>query len=192
MITLPKLTYPYTALEPYIDEETMRIHHTKHHQGYIDKLNAVLGKYPDLQTESLPSMLTDLSSLPIEDADKTLIRNHGGGHVNHTFFFSVMKPDTSKDQTLIKRILKQYESLENFKNEFTQTALNHFGSGWVWLVEDAKNALKLYSTPNQDSPYLTGNMPLLALDIWEHAYYLKYQNRKSEYINNWWNVVKIL
>ncbi|HCM81788.1 MAG: Superoxide dismutase [Microgenomates group bacterium GW2011_GWC1_43_11] len=192
MITLPKLTYPYTALEPYIDEETMRIHHTKHHQGYIDKLNAVLGKYPDLQTESLPSMLTDLSSLPIEDADKTLIRNHGGGHVNHTFFFSVMKPDTSKDQILIKRILKQYESLENFKNEFTQTALNHFGSGWVWLVEDAKNALKLYSTPNQDSPYLTGNMPLLALDIWEHAYYLKYQNRKSEYINNWWNVVKIL
>ena len=192
MITLPKLTYPYTALEPYIDEETMRIHHTKHHQGYIDKLNAVLGKYPDLQTESLPSMLTDLSSLPIEDADKTLIRNHGGGHVNHTFFFSVMKPDTSKDQTLIKRILKQYESLENFKNEFTQTALNHFGSGWVWLVEDAKNALKLYSTPNQDSPYLTGNMPLLALDIWEHAYYLKYQNRKSEYINNWWNVVEIL
>ena len=103
-----------------------------------------------------------------------------------------MKPDTSKDQILIKRILKQYESLENFKNEFTQTALNHFGSGWVWLVEDAKNALKLYSTPNQDSPYLTGNMPLLALDIWEHAYYLKYQNRKSEYINNWWNVVKIL
>ena len=192
MITLPKLTYPYTALEPYIDEETMRIHHTKHHQGYIDKLNAVLGKYPELQTESLPSMLTDLSSLPIEDADKTLIRNHGGGHVNHTFFFSVMKPDTSKDQILIKRILKQYESLENFKNEFTQTALNHFGSGWVWLVEDAKNALKLYSTPNQDSPYLTGNMPLLALDIWEHAYYLKYQNRKSEYINNWWNVVKIL
>ena len=192
MITLPKLTYPYTALEPYIDEETMRIHHTKHHQGYIDKLNAVLGKYPDLQTESLPSMLTDLSSLPIEDADKTLIRNHGGGHVNHTFFFYVMKPDTSKDQILIKRILKQYESLENFKNEFTQTALNHFGSGWVWLVEDAKNALKLYSTPNQDSPYLTGNMPLLALDIWEHAYYLKYQNRKSEYINNWWNVVKIL
>jgi len=178
MITLPKLTYPYTALEPYIDEETMRIHHTKHHQGYIDKLNAVLGKYPDLQTESLPSMLTDLSSLPIEDADKTLIRNHGGGHVNHTFFFSVMKPDTSKDQILIKRILKQYESLENFKNEFTQTALNHFGSGWVWLVEDAKNALKLYSTPNQDSPYLTGNMPLLALDIWEHAYYLKYQNRR--------------
>lgn len=192
MITLPKLTYAYNALEPFIDEQTMRIHHTKHHQAYIDKLNAVLEKYPSYQSKSVEYLLTNLETLEVDPKDRIALRNHGGGHVNHTFFWTLMGKNKEIDDVLSKRIQKKYGSIDAFKDIFSQTALSHFGSGWAWLVENKKKELDIYSTSNQDSPYLTHDKPLIALDIWEHAYYLLYQNRRAEYIKNWWNVLKIL
>ncbi len=190
--TLPELGYGYDALEPYIDEQTMIIHHTKHHQGYVDKLNKVLEKYPDLQNMDLEDILRNLESLNIEDKDKVQIRNNGGGHINHTLFWDIMNPNRQADESLKSEIEQKFDSVDNFKKEFSSVALSHFGSGWAYLARDEKGDLQVYSLPNQDSPHLLGHTPVIGLDVWEHAYYLKYQNRRAEYIENWWNVVKIL
>lgn len=189
--TLPKLSYDYNALEPYIDARTMEIHHTKHHQTYVDKLNAVLDKHPDLAEKKLEDLMKELNSLKIDEADKKAVRNHGGGHLNHTLFWMVMDPHAKRDDKLAKRIEKDFGSVDAFKEKFTAAATNHFGSGWAWLV-DNNGKLEVYSFPNQDSPYLQGHTPIIGLDVWEHAYYLKYQNKRPDYIAAWWNVLKLV
>jgi len=190
--TLPKLNYDYDALEPYIDAKTMEIHHTKHHQAYVDNLNAVLIKFPQYQTVVLEDLLGKLETLEMPEADKTVLRNHGGGHLNHSFFWQILSPQNQKDAALIKRIEQEYRSLGEFRDLFSQTAAKHFGSGWAWLVIKPSGNLEIYSTPNQDSPYLQGDKPLIALDLWEHSYYLKYQNRRLEYIQAFWQVFKLI
>lgn len=190
--TLPALGYEYGALEPSIDAKTMEIHHTKHHQAYIDKLNAVLDKYPDLADKPLEELMRDFENLTMEEKDKTMFRNNGGGHLNHSFFWTIMGPKKEVDEALTVKIKEKFGSVEEFKTVFTETAVNRFGSGWAWLVENDKKELEVYSTANQDSPYLKGHTPLIGLDVWEHAYYLKYQNRRPEYVKNWWNVLKMV
>jgi len=190
--TLPKLSYAYDALEPYIDAQTMEIHHTKHHQAYIDKLNVVIEKYPELVNLPLAELLQNLNTLKVDEADRSAIRNHGGGHANHSFFWQLMGPEKQIDENLQKEIIRTFDSLELFKEKFTQSALARFGSGWAWLVRNSEGKLEIYSTTNQDSPYMQGHTPLIGLDVWEHAYYLKYQNRRPEYITSWWNVLKLL
>jgi superoxide dismutase, Fe-Mn family len=192
MFTLPKLNYEYTALEPYIDAKTMEIHHTKHHQVYVDKLNSVIEKYPELAGKSLENLLTELNVLNIPDADKTQIKNHGGGHHNHTLFWQIMDPANTKNTELIQQIIKTINSVDEFKKQFTDSALKVFGSGWAWLVKDSSGALKIIGLPNQDSPLSLNLTPIIGLDVWEHAYYLKYQNKRVEYIENWWNVLKLI
>ena len=189
---LPKLPYSYDALEPHIDAKTMEIHHSKHHQGYIDKLNAVLEKYPDLQDKKLEELIKDLPNSTIDEADKKAIHNNGGGHLNHSFFWQIMGPKKEIDETLLEEIKATFGSQEEFKKLFSNTAATHFGSGWAWLARDEQNKLQIYSLPNHDFPYLKGHQPIIVLDLWEHAYYLKYQNRRAEYIENWWNVLKLL
>lgn len=189
---LSPLPYPYDALEPYIDARTMEIHHTKHHQTYIDKLNAVLEKYPALADRKLEDLLRELSQLPVEEVDRTALKNHGGGHLNHTLFWQIMGPQKEADEELIEEIKKTFGSVEEFKKVFTQAAISHFGSGWAWLARDESGGLKVYSLPNQDSPHLKNHTPILGLDVWEHAYYLQYQNRRAEYIENWWKILKLI
>jgi len=189
---LPKLNYAYDALESYIDAKTMEIHHSKHHQAYTDKMNAVIEKYPDLAEKKLEDLMRDLDNLPMADADKTAFRNHGGGYINHAFFWQVMGPKKEINVNLKKEIENTFGAIDEFKKVFTQAALNQFGSGWAWLVRDESGKLAIYSTPNQDSPYLKNHLPIICLDVWEHAYYLKYQNRRPEYVENWWNVLKLV
>lgn len=189
---LPALAYDFTALEPYIDEQTMHIHHGKHHQTYVDKLNAVIEKHAELQDMDLKDIMRNISTLNVPEADKTALKNHGGGHLNHSFFWEIMDPKKEVDSNLVEEINATFGSMEKFKEEFTTAATNRFGSGWAWLVRDDQKKLQVYSTANQDSPYLQNHTPLLGLDVWEHAYYLKYQNKRPEYIENWWKVVKIL
>lgn len=190
--TLPKLTYEYNALEPFIDAQTMEIHHTKHHQAYVDKLNGVLEKYPQYAEQPLDRLMQDLTKLEMDKKDMTLLQNNGGGHLNHSFFWTIMAPKKARDEALISRIEKKFGTVDEFKNLFTETAIGRFGSGWAWLVENEKQELEVYSTPNQDSPYLKNHTPLIGLDVWEHAYYLKYQNKRAEYVKNWWNVLKLI
>ncbi len=186
---LPALPYPYDALEPYIDARTMEIHHTKHHGGYVKKLNAALEKYSYLQDVPLETLLRNLASVP-EDI-RTAVRNNGGGHANHSLFWTVMSPNGGGEPEgeLARAIAETFGGFAQFKDLFSTTAATRFGSGWAWLVVDAFGHLKVYSTPNQDNPLMEGFTPILGLDVWEHAYYLKYQNRRAEYIANWWNVV---
>lgn len=188
--TLPQLPYSYNALEPFIDAKTMEIHHSKHHQVYIDKLNAVLEKYPKLQDQKLEDLMRNLSSLEMDEADKTTLRNNGGGHMNHAFFWTIMGQEKETQTDLVENIKKTFGSVDQFKEQFSNAALLRFGSGWTWLVEDEKGELKVYSTANQDSPYLNNHTPLIGLDVWEHAYYLQYQNKRPDYVRNWWNVLK--
>jgi len=190
--TLPKLNYTYQALEPYFDKATMEIHHTKHHQAYVDNLNKVLAKYPQYAEGDLTNLMRDYANLEMAEADKIILKNHGGGHLNHSFFWSILGPKKELDRELIVQIEKEYRSLGEFRDIFTQTAMSHFGSGWAWLVRDKLGKLQIYSTPNQDSPALNGDTPLIGLDLWEHAYYLKYQNRRAEYIQAWWHTLKLL
>jgi len=185
---LPKLNYPYDALEPCLDAKTMEIHHGKHHQAYADKMNAILEKYPDL-TEAPEVLMGKLDSLAMAEADKKTFVNHGGGYINHNLFWKVMDPSNPKDEKLVEEINSAFGSLESFKEKFNQAATAQFGSGWAWLVRN-NGKLEVYSTPNQESPLLKGHLPVLCLDVWEHAYYLKYQNRRAEYIENWWKVIK--
>ena len=186
---LPPLPYGYDALEPYIDAQTMQIHHDKHHQAYTDKLNAALEKYPDLQSKSVEELLKDLDSVPEEI--RPAVRNHGGGYFNHSLFWLMMKKGGGGEPEgdLAEAIRGEFGSFAAFKEQFSTAAATVFGSGWAWLVMDKSGELAIVTTPNQDSPVSTGQRPLLALDVWEHAYYLKYQNRRPEYIENWWQVV---
>ncbi len=186
------LSYGYDALEPYIDAKTMEIHYTKHHQAYTDKLNAVLAKYPAIADKPLEELMKNIQTLAMDAKDKMMLQNNGGGFINHNFFWTIMGPKKERDEALIARIEKKFGSLDEFKKIFSETAVNHFGSGWAWLVDNEKGGLELYSTANQDSPYLKNHTPLITLDLWEHAYYLKYQNRRVEYVQNWWNVLKLL
>ncbi len=190
--TLPKLTYEYNALEPFIDAQTMEIHYTKHHQAYIDKLNGVLEKYPQYAERPLEQLMQDLSGLEMDTKDKTVLQNHGGGHLNHSFFWTIMASKKEIDEALSAKIIKTFGTVDEFKELFSNAAVNCFGSGWAWLVENDKKELEVYSTPNQNSPYLNKHTPVIGLDVWEHAYYLKYQNKRAEYVKNWWNVLKLL
>ena len=189
---LPKLSYEYNALEPYIDAKTMEIHYTKHHQAYIDKLNGVLEKYPDLQDVPVDDLLRNLAAVKMDEADKKIMQNHGGGHANHTLFWSIRGPKKEIDEKLVGDIKRDFGSIDEFKKQFTTAALGQFGSGWAWLACDENNKLLVYALPNQDSPHLKGHKPLIGLDVWEHAYYLKYQNRRVEYVEKWWNVLKLI
>ena len=185
---LPPLPYAFDALEPHIDARTMEIHHDKHHAGYVSKLNAALEQHEDLQTKSLEDLLRDVSNLP--EAIRTAVRNNGGGHANHKLFWQVMSPDGGGEPEggLANAIGTSFGSVDAFKDEFAKAAATRFGSGWAWLVVK-DGGLAVYSTPNQNSPLMEGDKPVLGLDVWEHAYYLHYQNRRPDYISAWWNVV---
>ena len=186
--TLPDLPYAYDALEPYIDEETMHLHHDKHHNTYVTNLNAAIEKHPELGEKTVEELLADFSSLP-EDI-QTAVRNNGGGHANHTFFWEILGPNAGGEPTgAIKEAIEEtFGSFEDFKEEFKTAATGRFGSGWAWLVvKDGK--LAITSTANQDSPLMDGQTPVLGLDVWEHAYYLKYINVRTEYIYAFWSVV---
>ena len=185
---LPKLPYAEDALEPYIDAQTMNIHHTKHHQAYINNLNAAIEKYPELAGKSLEDLLSDLNAVP-EDI-RTAVRNNGGGAWNHNLFWEIMGPKTGSSPSgeLTKALEAAFGSFDAFQEEFAKAATTRFGSGWAWLVRQGER-LAVVSTANQDTPVSDGATPILGLDVWEHAYYLKYQNRRPEYISNWWNVV---
>lgn len=189
---LPQLGYAYDALEPCIDAQTMEIHHTKHHQAYLDKMNAVLEKYPQLEGRTLEDLMHNLGSLGMDEGDQRMFRNQGGGYLNHNIFWQIMNPSNTRDEKLVADIEATFGSIEEFKKQFTQLATTLFGSGWVWLVRDSAGALKLYVGPMQDSPYLNGDTPIIGLDVWEHAYYLKHQNRRPEYIEAWWNTIKLI
>jgi Fe-Mn family superoxide dismutase len=184
---VPPLPYDYAALEPHIDAQTMQIHHDKHHQAYVDKANAALAG-TDLESASVEDVLRDLSSLPAEKQGP--VRNNAGGHANHSLFWELMSPSGGGEPEgdLGAAIESAFGDFETFKTQFGEAAVNRFGSGWAWLVHDG-SGVKLTSTPNQDSPILDGQTPLLGLDVWEHAYYLKYQNRRPDYVAAWWNVV---
>ncbi len=192
MFTLSTLPYSYDALEPIIDAKTMEIHHTKHHQAYIDKLNAVIEKYPELQGKDVETLLRELSTLQFSDVDRTAIQNHGGGHANHSLFWTLMDPSNTRDEQLVSDIIATFGSVEDMKKQFNANALGRFGSGWSWLVRNTEGVLELYATPNQDSPLMKGHTPILGLDVWEHAYYLNYQNRRQEYVEKWWSLIKII
>jgi len=183
---LEPLPYAYDALEPYIDEQTMRIHHTKHHQTYIDKLNAALEGQKALQDMKPEKLLKDLNTIP--ETIRTAVRNHGGGHANHSFFWPLLKKDVKFEGKIKDAINTRFGDFESFKKAFSNAAALLFGSGWAWLVLD-NDDLQIITTPNQDSPLIQGKTPLLGLDVWEHAYYLKYQNRRPEYIEAFFNVV---
>ena len=185
---LPKLTYSYNALEPYFDEQTMILHHTKHHQTYVDKLNAALEKYPNLQNKKVEELLKDLNKIP-EDI-RTAIRNHGGGHFNHSFWWPMLmkNPNGRPIKEISRMIDSTFSSFEKFKEQFTNSALSLFGSGWTWLVVN-KGKLEIINLPNQDCPISQEKIPIMGIDMWEHSMYLRYQNRKPEYINAFWNVI---
>ena len=187
--SLPKLTYAYDALEPYIDARTMELHHTKHHRGYVEKLNKALEGHPVFNSMLIDELLQSLERIPADIRQS--VRNNGGGHANHSLFWTVMGPRCGGEPqgVLAKEIDRAFVSFRQFQEEFTQAALGRFGSGWVWLTLDQNHDLAIESTPNQDNPLNSGRTPILGIDVWEHAYYLKYQNRRAEYIDAWWNVV---
>ncbi|QLK86066.1 superoxide dismutase [Staphylococcus sp. 17KM0847] len=182
---LPKLPYAYDALEPHFDKETMEIHHTKHHNTYVTKLNAAV-EGTEFETKSIEDLVKNLNDVP-EDK-RTAVRNNGGGHLNHSLFWQLLTPHSEEKGEVVDKIKEQWGSLDSFKQEFADKAAARFGSGWAWLVVD-NDKLAIVTTPNQDNPLTDGQTPLLGLDVWEHAYYLKYQNKRPDYINAFWNVV---
>ena len=185
---LPPLPYDFSALEPHVDAQTMQIHHGKHHATYVTNLNAALEKYPDLQAKNVEDLLRDLSKVP-EDI-RTPVRNNGGGHVNHTMFWQIMGPNAGGEPNgaLADAVKASFGGFGAFKEQFAKAGVGRFGSGWAWLI-NTNGKLSIESTPNQDSPIMEGKTAILGLDVWEHAYYLKYQNRRADYIASWWNVV---
>jgi Fe-Mn family superoxide dismutase len=187
---LPKLPYAYDALEPHIDKETMTLHHDKHHAAYVANLNAAIEKHPELASKSAEALLRDLSGVP--DDIQTTVRNNGGGHVNHTMFWNLMGPGGGGAPTgrIADAIASTFSDFESFKKAFNEAGTKQFGSGWVWLVRTAAGKLEIVSTPNQDNPMSSGGAPIFGNDVWEHAYYLKYQNRRADYLSAWWNVVR--
>ncbi len=189
MFKLRPLPYAYSALEPYIETHIMELHHDKHQQAYVNNLNSALEKYPQLQKSSLESLLTSLEEMPAEI--RTAVRNNAGGDFNHAFFWEIMKKNDDKAPKgkIAAEIKKTFGSFDAFKNSFATTAKGVFGSGWSWLVMDKEGKLKVMSTPNQDSPIMQGLQPIMGLDVWEHAYYLQYENRRPDYIEAWWHIV---
>lgn len=188
MFVLPPLPYSYDALEPHIDARTMEIHYTKHHQTYVDNLNAAIAKHPELKDKTIEQLLKDLTNLPADI--RTTVRNNGGGHYNHSLFWKWLSPQGGGEPKgkIAQEINKAFGSFALFKEEFNAAAKTRFGSGWAWLVVDKDGELAVTSSANQDTPLSDGLTPILGLDVWEHAYYLKYQNRRPDYINAWWNV----
>jgi Fe-Mn family superoxide dismutase len=186
---LPPLPYAYDALEPHLDARTMEIHHGKHHAAYVNNTNAALEGYPELQAKTIEQILTDLSLVP--EAIRTQIRNHGGGFANHTLYWNIMSPAGGGEPggSLKKAIEKAFGEFGAFRDTFSKAALTQFGSGWAWLAADVEGNLKLFSTMNQDTPLSMGMTPIMTVDVWEHAYYLKFQNRRADFIATWWNVV---
>ncbi len=187
--TLPPLSYSYDALEPHLDARTLEIHHGKHHAAYVNNLNVALESYAEGLTKPIEALLSDLDAVP--EAVRLAVRNHGGGHANHSLFWATMAPDGGgmPAGSLAKAIEKTFGGFDKFKEELSTKAVKHFGSGWAWLASDASGGLSVVSTSNQDTPLSTGQVPLLTLDVWEHAYYLKYQNRRADWVAAWWNVV---
>lgn len=183
---MPSLPYGYDALEPYIDAKTMEIHYTKHHQTYVDKLNAALEGQGDLQGKSVEELIKELESIP--ESIRTAVRNHGGGHANHSFFWPILKKEVQLAGEIAEAINSKFGSFDKFKEEFSKAATGLFGSGWAWLVA-SNGQLEIIATPNQDSPLSQGKTPVLGIDVWEHAYYLKYQNRRPEYVEAFFNVI---
>ena len=185
---LPPLPYAADALEPHIDKQTMEIHHGKHHQAYVNNLNAALEKHPELQSKSVEDLISGINTVP-EDI-RTAVRNNGGGHANHTMFWQIMGPNGggAPSGAIADAINSSFGSFDSFKEQFAKAAVGRFGSGWAWVVNQG-GKLGIESTPNQDSPLMEGKKPVFGLDVWEHAYYLKYQNRRPDYIGAWWNVV---
>ena len=186
---LPPLPYPFDALEPHIDARTMEIHHDKHHGTYVTNLNNALANHPDLQSKSAEELIKNLNAVP--EAIRTAVRNNGGGHVNHSMFWKQLKPGGGSQPggALLQAINTTFGSLDAFKEQFNKAGLGRFGSGWAWLVVDNSGKLSITSTANQDNPISEGLTPLLGCDVWEHAYYLKYQNRRADYLGAFWNVV---
>lgn len=186
---LPELNYAYDALEPQIDARTMEIHHTKHHQTYITNLNAALEKHPEIADEDLVKLISNINEVP-EDI-RVAVRNNGGGHLNHSMFWNIMSPEKGQtpEGSLKEAIDRDFGSVEAFKEKFDAAAKTRFGSGWAWLVVNADKKLEVISTANQDNPIMDGYTPILGLDVWEHAYYLNYQNRRPDYIKEWFEVV---
>ncbi len=192
--SLPALEYSTDSLEPHIDGRTMEIHHGKHHQTYVDKLNTALSEHNELSALGIENLISDISALP--DSVKSAVRNNGGGHANHSFFWKCISPSGGglPQGELLSTIEKTFGNLDSFKSEFTQAALTRFGSGWAWLVKQSDGNLAVTSTPNQDSPLMSGvadcfGTPIIGLDVWEHAYYLNYQNRRPDYVSGFWNIV---
>ncbi|MDP3964018.1 MAG: superoxide dismutase [bacterium] len=186
---LPKLPYAYDALEPYLDARTMELHHAKHHATYVEKLNAALDGQGDLAAKPLDALLRDITAVP--EAIRMAVKNHGGGHHNHSLFWKLMKKNGGGDPSgpVSEAITQSFGDIKSFRDAFTKAAVGVFGSGWAWLVIDVSEKISIITTPNQDSPLMQGFVPLLGLDVWEHAYYLKYQNRRPEYVEAWWHVV---
>jgi Fe-Mn family superoxide dismutase len=187
--TLPALPYAYDALEPHIDARTMEIHHTKHHQAYVNNLNAALEKAPQLEGKSLDDLMKSINSVP--EAVRTAVRNNGGGHWNHSLFWEWMGPNKGGEPKgrLGDAIKSSFGDFAKFKEQFAAAAAGRFGSGWAWLIDEGNGKLSIMSTPNQDNPLMEGKKAILGIDVWEHAYYLKYQNRRPDYVSAWWNVV---
>jgi Fe-Mn family superoxide dismutase len=186
---LPNLTYNYDALEPHIDTRTMEVHHDKHHASYFDKLNTALSDHPEIKEKDIKDILADLESIPEEI--RTAVKNNGGGHAHHTFFWNILSPDGGGEPSgdLAEAISQTYRDYDNFKEQFSEQAKTLFGSGWTWLVINSSGELEIINTPNQDSPFSHKQTPIIGLDVWEHAYYLKYENRRPEYIAAFWNIV---
>jgi Fe-Mn family superoxide dismutase len=186
--SLPPLPYPSDALEPHIDKQTMEIHHGKHHNAYVTNLNAALEKHPELQSKSAEDLIRGINSVP--EAIRTAVRNNGGGHVNHTMFWQIMGPHAggAPSGAIADAINAAFGGFDKFKEEFKKAAVGRFGSGWAWVVDNG-GTIAIESTPNQDNPMMDGKKPVFGIDVWEHAYYLKYQNRRPDYIDAWWNVV---
>lgn len=184
---LPKLPYSFDALEPVVDAKTMEIHHDKHHAAYVAKLNDAIAKHPELSGKSVEELLKDINSIP-EDI-RTAVKNHGGGHANHSLFWEIMTPKSGNpSEAFVSEINKMFGSIDKMKESIVLNGMGQFGSGWSWLVVSG-GKLKVYATANQDSPLMNGDVPVLGIDVWEHAYYLKYQNKRDEYLKNWWSVV---
>jgi len=186
---LPPLPYDYSALEPYIDTQTMQLHHDKHHQAYVTALNNALKDQAQFASLSLEELMRRINEVP--ESIRTIVRNNGGGHINHTMFWQIMKPNGGGEPTgaIASAIQSAFGSFDAFKTAFNDAGVKRFGSGWAWLILDSSGKLQITSTANQDSPYMEGNYPVMGNDVWEHAYYLKYQNRRPDYLNAWWNVV---
>ncbi len=186
---VPPLPYDYAALEPYIDAQTMHLHHDKHHQAYVTNLNAAIDKAPELKNLSAEELIKSLENVP--EAVRSAVRNNGGGHVNHSMFWSIMGPNAGGEPSgaIADAIKSTFGDFASFKEKFNDAGVKQFGSGWAWLVRDSAGALRIMSTPNQDNPLSQDFYPVMGNDVWEHAYYLKYQNRRADYLKEWWNVV---